>query len=88
MPYFALLSALLIVASPFGGSQAFDLPTTAPDDLTLAFEDEFGGDGYNDDGGSADLDDPDGDGDDEDARGPEEDDDDWDSDDTDRDVRA
>jgi hypothetical protein len=73
MPYFALLSALLIVASPFGGSQAFDLPNGAPDDPILAFEDEYGGDGYSDDGGSADLDDPDGDGDDEDARAPEDD---------------
>lgn len=88
MPYFALLSALLIVATPFAGSQAFDLPTAGQDDLTLAFEDEFGGDGYNDDGGSADLDDPDGDGDDEDARAPEDDDDDWDNEDIDQGLRT
>jgi hypothetical protein len=88
MPYLALLSALLIVASPFGGSQAFDLPSGQSDDPVLAFEDEYGGDGYSDDGGSADLDDPDGDGDDEDARAPEDDDDDWDNDDRDDGVRT
>ncbi len=88
MPYFALLSALLIVATPFAGSQAFDLPGSSPEDVIIAFEDEYGGDGYNDDGGSADLDDPDGDGSDEDARAPEDDDDDWDGDDLDGRIRA
>lgn len=88
MPYFALLSALLIVATPFAGSQAFDLSAPSPDAATLIFDDYDGSNGY-DDGGSADLDDPDNDGDDEDARAPDDEDDgEWDIDDTDRSLRT
>jgi hypothetical protein len=85
MRTFALLSALLLLAGPLGGTQSFAIPS-APDNPALAFDDEYGGGAYDDDGGSADLDDPDGDGDDEDARGPR--DDEWDAEDTDQGIRT